>query len=53
MAEEKKAMQLRLPVDLDQWFENEAKRLGVSKHGMIIMGLHEIRSDREAVKSDG
>jgi len=45
---DKVSMQLRLPADLDAWFVQEAHRLGVAKHAMIVMALQDTRSERTA-----
>lgn len=48
MSDTKKSMQLRLPEDLDKWFTEEAKKLGVAKHAMIVMALQGVRMERTA-----
>tara|TARA_R110000744_G_scaffold326330_5_gene432120 strand:- start:1059 stop:1220 length:162 start_codon:yes stop_codon:yes gene_type:complete len=46
---DKNAMTLRLPTDLDKWFTEEAARLGVPKHSMIVMSLQNTRTQSSAV----
>ena len=48
MNDTKKSMQLRLPEDLDKWFTEEAKKMGVAKHAMMVMALQDVRAERTA-----
>lgn len=47
---DRKSMSLRMPIDLDEYFEQEASRIGIPKHSLIIMTLQNSRETRESSK---
>lgn len=40
----------RLAVDLNDWFDAESKKTGLSKSSMIMMAAENYRREREALK---
>lgn len=41
-------LSVRVPVDMDQWLSDQAKRMGVTKAALIMLALHDARK-REQV----